>query len=342
MARLGRIPAAFLFAAMLGLSPAQASSPPLNEEVDLIADHPSGIENVVDITMSALSTVASTAGELFSMVLPPSPSSLVKSGAKEDKQALISLLGYAGYKLKEIDSQVGIIPTIAFKFALVRELSEADWDYLAERLEVSRFQTPGLGAAIQRAIVETVMNINTGGAYQVSELKVQILPLPKVAFSASPKIATLGEESSSLMRAIQRMEKRVRGDLASLGSRVLPRGMVKGWLEVREWLIGAAILLFALSILVGIRHQLSPVDQGRSGPVVMLVLLGLGAGCWIGFSLIPLSLVTLAAGVAVFGLTALVFVGRSSAEPKAAAVPVVVPPAAPSAAEAVETSHAAT
>ncbi|MEO5373909.1 MAG: hypothetical protein H7840_06460 [Alphaproteobacteria bacterium] len=306
---------ALLLAAALTLSTALAAPLPSEDEVDLIDDRPSAIATALGVTGEALTFVADQASELLSRLTPPSPTSLSRAASAEDEQELMSLLGYAGYKLKEIDSQVGIIPTIAFKFALVRELSEADWDFLAYRLEASRFKTPGLGAAIQRAIVETVMAVNTGLSYQVSELKVQILPLPKVAFSVTPKIATLGEESSSLMRAIQRMEKRLRGDLATLGGKILPRGVMKGWLDIREWLIGAAILLFAVSILVEIRRQLRPEGPGRSGPTAMLILLGLGVACWIGFALVPLSLITLGGGVAVFGVTALIATGRGEARP---------------------------
>ena len=124
---------------------------------------------------------------------------------------LFKLLSVAGYKLKEIDTQVGLIPTVAFKFGLVRELSEADYDYLETRVDDWALRAPGAGTTLQRAIMDTVIAINTSSDYQVSTLKVQFLPLPKVAFSVSPKITALGEEGSALMRAIQRVDRNVQG-----------------------------------------------------------------------------------------------------------------------------------
>jgi hypothetical protein len=331
MSQTERLLAALMLFAMTSLSSAMAATDPA-EAVDLIDDRPSVIATIFGATANVFSAIIDKAEDLISTVLPPSPTTLSKSSTGEDEQELMKLLGYAGYKLKEIDSQVGIVPTLAFKFALTRELSEADWDYLDYRLELSRFHTPGLGAAIQRTIVETVMAVNTGDSYQVSELKVQILPLPKVAFSVTPKVTTLGEESSALMRAIQKMEKRLRGDIAVVGGKVLPQGVLRNWIEYRNWLIGAAIVLFVISIVVELWRQLRAARLGRPGPLATLILLGLGMLCWVGFTLIPLSLITLAGGVAVFGLTALIVAGKEAvdpASPPVCAAPVAATPSEP-------------
>jgi len=309
-----RILGTALLCVMLNLPAALAAAP--SEPIDLITDHPSSAYWALGVANDAFWATWGVASGLIAKVLPPSPTTLSKSAAAgQDQQELVKLLGYAGYKLKEIDSQIGVIPTLGFKFALVRELSEADWDYLDYHLEMSRFHTPGLGAAIQRAIVETVMTINTGADFQVSELKVQLLPLPKVAFSVTPKVSTLGEESSTLLRAIQKMEKRLRGEIAVASGKVLPNGAYRLWMQKRDWLIGCAIVLYLSSILVEIRRQLRPAGLGRSGPVMTLSLLGLGSLCWVAFTLMPLSLITLGGGIAMFGLTALMAVGKGATEP---------------------------
>ncbi|MBF0129006.1 MAG: hypothetical protein HQL33_03340 [Alphaproteobacteria bacterium] len=329
MATSMKVLAAVAFAAILHSGAALAAPPP-SEPADLVDDRPWLIGSVGDTAGKALETAWDAASDLVSSVLPPSPSHLAST---EDEQELVKLMSYAGYKLKEIDSQVGIIPTIAFKFALVRELSEADWDFLDYRLELSRFHTPGLLPAIKRAIVEMVMRINTSGGYQVSELKVQMLPLPKVAFSITPKVTALGEESSALMRAIQRMEKRLRGDIAVVKGKVLPRNnAVKNWPISRDEFIGAAILLFVAATLVEIWRRLRPARLGRPGPAMTLGLLGLGAASWVGFALQPLSPIVLAGGIAMFGLVALVVAGKGATRPvpppATEAVPLMVSPPA--------------
>lgn len=321
MAPIKQVLAASALASLLWLSPAMAAT---SEPADLIKDRPSPVTTVFGATAAALGWLWDKTGDAISVVLPPSPISLAKSVDEDDQAELFTLLSYAGYKLKEIDSQVGVIPTIAFKFSLTRELSEADWDYLDYRLEVSRFRTPGLGAALQRAIVGTVMSINTGGAYQVSELKIQALPLPKVAFSVAPKVTALGDESSVLLRAIQRVERRMRTDMASLTGRVLPGAKLSKFVKAHDWIVAGAIALFVAGILVELRRNLRSPAQGRPGRALSLTLLGLGAAAWTAAALVPLSLLTLAGGVAVFGVTALLVAakGPSAAEAKPEPQPV--------------------
>jgi len=317
MTTIARHLAATFLVALLGLS-AAAAAPSQNGPVDIIEDRPSMISNalgaVADVGYWAWDKVSS----VVSVVLPPSPTSLSKTVDAEDSSELLKLLGYAGYKLKEIDNQVGVIPTIAFKFALTRELSEADWEYLDYRLAVSRFNNAGLGFAIQRAIVESVMTVNTGGAYQVSELKVQLLPLPKVAFSVTPKVSTLNEENSTLMRAIQRMEKRLRGDIAKFSGQFLPGRVLHKYIVMHEWLAGLSVALFAVALLFEIRRQLRPAASGRQGPKVSLAMLGGAALLWSAYAAMPLSLLALAGGLGLIGLTALITAGKSASQPQPA------------------------
>lgn len=196
-----------------GMPAAQAANAPAVQEaaaVDLILDRPNYLEVAWAITAK---TVGWVWGLLYDNVLdyvtPPSPTSITGGVDKKDAAALFSLMKDAGYKLKEIDTQVGIIPTIAFKFGIIRELSEADYDYLEEKLDSWYRQNAGPKVAIQRAILDTVIAVNLSGDYQVTTVKVQLLPLPKVAFSMGPKETALGEEGSALMGAIQRVGRTV-------------------------------------------------------------------------------------------------------------------------------------
>ncbi|GAB4189220.1 MAG: hypothetical protein OHK0024_29710 [Thalassobaculales bacterium] len=197
--------AALILAGSAAAGPALAQPAVLQR--DLVDDRPSTLLTA----WSGLGRALSWVGGGLSFMVPPSAGDLAASARKEDAASeLFRLLGLAGYKLKEIENEVGLIPGIAFKFAIVRELSEADMDYLDEQIERSALRFPGLYGQLERAIVRTVAAINSGGGMQVSDLKLQVLPIPKAAFSVTPTETALGEEASALMRAIQRVERRVR------------------------------------------------------------------------------------------------------------------------------------
>lgn len=192
-----------------GETPAMSMIP---EPVDLIQDRPTMLESVWDASSRTLSWMWNVVYDYgLDWVTPPGPTTMTKSVSVNKKEAmqLFHLLSDAGYKLKEIDSQVGLIPTIAFKFGQVRELSEADFDYLENTVEEWYQHNPGVYSSLQRTIVDTVIAVNLSSEYHVSALKVQLLPLPKVAFTVTPKVTALGEESSALMTAIQRVDRNI-------------------------------------------------------------------------------------------------------------------------------------
>lgn len=176
---------------------------------DLIEDAPGIATTVLGTAGSVVSWTWGYVKSGVGLITPPSPTELARMHAKDGASEMSKLLDIAGYKMKEIGTDVGLIPSIAFKFGIVRELSEADIDYVRFELERSRDLQPGPYAGLQRAIVNTVLAINAGGTYRVSELKVQVLPLPKAEFSVTPTTGVLGEDSSTLLRAIQRVDRNV-------------------------------------------------------------------------------------------------------------------------------------
>ncbi len=186
---------------------AAAAADKIDKSPDLIRDRPRTLDKMWAMTMAAAAWTAGVTMDAVDQIMPPSASDFT---AENDSTHLFKLLGYAGYKLKEIDNEVGLIPGLAFKFGLVREVSEADLDYLDEQMDYHRFANPGLLSELQRGIVSSVVAINTGGGMQVSELKLRLLPLPKAQFSITPSEGALSEEGSALMRAIQRVDRRVR------------------------------------------------------------------------------------------------------------------------------------
>lgn len=298
-----------------------------NSELDLIRDRPSAVSTVAGTVSDAVSWSVDMLKAGLSQVTPPSPTQSATTFSDDDSLALVKLLGAAGYKLKEVENGVGIIPSVSFKFAMIRELSEADWDYLDGQLETSRVKDPGMYADLQRTIVSTVMSINSGEEYHVSELKVQVLPLPKVQFSVTPKIAALSEESSALMRAIQKIDRRVRGAAArmssltsTMGGKADRKGEDKGkaeWLAHGDWAMGGAALFIALAMMFPL---LQLVRGGRQGDwsAISIALSGAAGGLWLIYGVIWSAWPLAVGGTMVLVMAGAVLAARHGARAKAA------------------------
>lgn len=341
---------------------AQQAAPtvvPAPEPADLIQDSPSIAESLTGIVYGSAAWTWGLFTTGVASVAPPSPTKLTQSVSDEEQSELFKLLSVAGYKLKEIDSQIAIIPTIAFKFGMVRQLSEADIDYLESELEASRFRHPGVYTEIQRTIVGTVLAINSGKSYQVSEMKVQVLPLPKVEFSVTPVVAALGEESSILMRAIQRIDRTLRG--MNKPPQGMPIGMPMATpavtpiavkspavatsvrtvepssaptrylnLDLSGWIFGGAMLLIVVGLLVEVVRRLLDSAAGAFLAVTYACFMVSG-GMWLALGYIMGSWLVMTGGAMVFGfalvllLQRLLMPARKRDEPPAAAPDGAVP-----------------
>jgi hypothetical protein len=119
------------------------------------------------------------------------------------------LMDIAGYKVREIETSVGLIPEAAVSFGQARELTEGDRNFLERQLERHARRNPGLLGIAQRAIVRTVADASELGAFEVDKVEVTLLPLPSVRFALSPSGAPLGPDAARLMRAIDRLGARV-------------------------------------------------------------------------------------------------------------------------------------
>lgn len=272
--------AAVLGTAAFVLPAAGADKPP----ADLIDDRPSLAVTTFETMLEAADWTWEMVKSGLSVIVPPSPTALTRSVSDEEKSELTKLLGIAGYKLKEIDTQVGVIPTIAFKFAMVRELSAADVDYLDSSLEDSKIRNPSLYTELQRTIVGTVMAINSGRDYLVSELKVQMLPLPKVAFSVSPKETALSEEGSALMRAIQKVDRRLMGAArrnAATVSVKAQQATIFG-IDLGNGLLGGALALLAAGLALELRRHVDRAGK-VSATAMPYVLFAAGSAAWMAW-----------------------------------------------------------
>jgi hypothetical protein len=144
---------------------------------------------------------------------PPSPETFVKTMKTKDPNDFWKLVGDAGYKLKEITTDIGVVPDLGFRFKYVRELSDGDINWLERKLNhhADKFKDPL--SMIQRTIIYTLLTINSSDVYYVDELRVKVLPLPKAQFSLMPWDSGLSEEHDTLLRALQGKKRVKRGPL---------------------------------------------------------------------------------------------------------------------------------
>lgn len=119
------------------------------------------------------------------------------------------LMNIAGYKLKEIESYIGLIPSLSLTFGQARELTEADRDYVEQQLERHARRNPGPLAAVQRAIVRTVLEASEFGGFSVEKVEIDIFPLPKVKLSLAPADAPVGIDTARILRQIERLQQRL-------------------------------------------------------------------------------------------------------------------------------------
>lgn len=119
------------------------------------------------------------------------------------------LMDIAGYKLKEIESSISFLPGLSLTFGQARELTESDREYVERALDRHALRHPGPISAMQRTIVRGIMDAGELGGFSVDKVEVALFPLPRVKFQLSPSDAPLGVEASRLMRAIDRLNRRV-------------------------------------------------------------------------------------------------------------------------------------
>lgn len=145
---------------------------------------------------------------VFSATSSINATSQMRGGSQEDND-FRWLMNIAGYKLKEIESTVGLIPGLGLNFAVARELTEADRDYVERMLDRHARQNPGLINAIQRNIVSGVLEASDLGSYGIEKVEIDLLPLPKVKIVMTPVDAPLSMETSRVLRAIERLNSTI-------------------------------------------------------------------------------------------------------------------------------------
>lgn len=178
------------------------------------SDDPIDDRGVVEITVATLGDawtwVSYTFGSLFAAVTPPTPASMARDLQDNDKQSqFFALISDSGYKIKEIENGVGLPPDITIKFGRIRNLSDADIDYIDRELARWAKRDSGMVAEAQRAMIASLVAVNQSDSYVIDSVRLSVLPLPQVKFSLAPTEGGLSMENSVLMRAIQRLDRRL-------------------------------------------------------------------------------------------------------------------------------------
>lgn len=119
------------------------------------------------------------------------------------------LMDVAGYKLKEIESSVSLLPSLSLTFGQARELTEADRDYVERQLERHARRNPAPLDAMQRAIVRAVLDANEIGGFSVDKVEIDLFPLPKLKLILAPIDAPVSIDAARILRSIDRLNQRL-------------------------------------------------------------------------------------------------------------------------------------
>lgn len=131
------------------------------------------------------------------------------NAATPDGLDFAKLMDLAGYTTEEFQTSVGLFPGAGMTFGIVREMSEADQDYLERRLALDAHLRPGPLPAMQRKIVRSVLDVSEANNYEISQVVIELLPLPSFKLVVTPKDAPISQDTTSILRAIERLGNRV-------------------------------------------------------------------------------------------------------------------------------------
>lgn len=138
-------------------------------------------------------------------------SGVVTSLSSTDAESAVDLsklMDTAGYKLAEFESELGLIPGAAMSFKITREMSDGDRDFLERELYKDARARQGFGSALQRRLIQAIIDTSESNDYQVTKVDITLLPLPNVKLTIAPR-GSSGSESASVMRAIERLQERL-------------------------------------------------------------------------------------------------------------------------------------
>jgi hypothetical protein len=145
---------------------------------------PSGIQN--DMVRDSWKYLKNLFRQSTEVAAPSSTSDWLSQLNDAHQSGFWTLLNDAGYKLKSIDSTIGLIPSVSFKYGYARELSEADKAWLERKLDRLAHENNGPISILQRLIIHGILEGNEAEGYMIENVSVSLLPLPKAQFSMTP------------------------------------------------------------------------------------------------------------------------------------------------------------
>ncbi len=166
------------------------------------------VDSIGDMISSVGASVASPfRGAGVDMATEPTAMRQFSDGGGGDRDPFWHHLEEAGYQLKEIKTEISLIPNFDIEFVLARELSEADRSSLERQLEIDKKRRPGMLGAIKRRIVRTLIEASDYKDLYVENLTISLLPLPAATFVLAPIEGPLAEEHDVLFRMLQNIER---------------------------------------------------------------------------------------------------------------------------------------
>ncbi|MEO5373894.1 MAG: hypothetical protein H7840_06385 [Alphaproteobacteria bacterium] len=148
-------------------------------------------------------------GAIGSALVPPTPGDFARSLTGRESSEFWKLLEDAGYKLKEVETSVGIIPGLSATFKLVRELSESDREWLERQMDLHARKDGSVVARMQRSILNVLLEASEMGNFKIEKLEVDLLPLPKARFVLSPSVNVLSEDHDALYRMLESVKRKL-------------------------------------------------------------------------------------------------------------------------------------
>lgn len=133
----------------------------------------------------------------------------LRASTERDSVDLPKLMDTAGYKLAGFESSIGLIPGASMTFKIAREMSESDRDYLERELYKDSRARRSIRSALQRRLIQSIIDISESDGFQVTKVDVTLLPLPKVDLTISPQGSGSGSDSTTILRAIERLQERL-------------------------------------------------------------------------------------------------------------------------------------
>lgn len=135
--------------------------------------------------------------------------STLDRGHARARDDLTALMDVAGYKLKEIESTVSLLPSLQMTFGQARELTDSDREYVERFLDRHALRNPGPLSALQRMIVRSVLEASDLNGLAVDKVEIDLFPLPKVKVVVAPSDAPLGLDAARIMRSIESLNRRL-------------------------------------------------------------------------------------------------------------------------------------